>query len=62
MSRARGHGYEITTADVSEAVRRTLRAAERAGSREEITTRIREIAEGESADDLVARTMRALLR
>ena len=59
---ARGHGYEITTADVSEAVRRTLRAAERAGSREEITTRIREIAEREGADELVARTMRVLLR
>lgn len=59
---ARGYGYEVTTADVSEAVRRTLRAAEHAGSRQPTVARMLEITEGEGVDELVARTIRTLFQ
>jgi hypothetical protein len=55
---ARGHGYEITSADVGAAVRSTLQAAERSGSGAAARRRIEELVAPDTADDFVARAVR----
>lgn len=48
---SRGYGYEVTSADVWQAYRATLAAAEREGDAEQVTVRIREMVRAESSDN-----------
>lgn len=55
---AAGYGYEITSADVYEAYRRTMEAAKRAGSLESARKRIHELLDDDGSHEFVVRVLR----
>lgn len=55
---ARGHGYEITGADVGAAIRSAMQAAEKNDTAERTLRRIEELVASGTADEFVARAVR----
>jgi len=59
---ATGYGYEITSADVYEAYRRTMEAAGRVGSLESTRKRIHELLDDDGSHEFVVRMLRASMK